>query len=487
MLFNSIDFLIFFPIVVLIYFVIPKCLRHIWLLLSSYYFYMSWNPKYALLIAASTIITYVSGLLLSNAHNIKKRKLIVSSSVLSNLGILIIFKYANFIISSINIQLHILGIQTINHRLDLLLPVGISFYTFQALSYTIDVYRGSIEAEKNIINYALFVSFFPQLVAGPIERSGHLLSQITQVDNFKLWNPTRITDGLLLMFWGLFQKLVIADRASIFVNNAYSSYQNYGFIELFTASVLFSIQIYCDFAGYTNIARGAAKVMGFDIIENFRQPYFATSIKDFWRRWHISLTSWFTDYLYIPLGGSKKGALRKCMNIFIVFAVSGLWHGASFHFIAWGIIHAIYQIIGNVIAPIKEKYALKSTYSQSAGARIRHIIPTFILVNFAWIFFAADGISQAFGIIKSMFSNLITSNIYDLGLDRGNWNTLIAATILLLFVDIIHEKKKSITTFLNSNVPWLKMLVFLALIWTTIMLGIYGTDYDTSQFIYFQF
>ena len=312
MLFNSIDFLIFFPIVISIFFIIPKKWRCIWLLISSYYFYMSWNPKYALLIAGSTVVTYLSGLFIEHANSKGKQtsmKLYVLASLIINLGILCLFKYANFFLSNLSLLFSHIGIGTIDKRFDFLLPVGISFYTFQALSYTIDVYRGQIKAERNLFKYALFVSFFPQLVAGPIERSKNLLTQIQNVENIQVWNFDRVRNGFLLMFWGLFQKLVIADRASLVVNKVINGYQNYGFIEISIAVILFAFQIYCDFGGYTNIARGAAQVMGFSLMQNFKQPYLARNIKEFWRRWHISLTSWFTDYLYIPLGGNRNGTL----------------------------------------------------------------------------------------------------------------------------------------------------------------------------------
>lgn len=354
MLFNSIDFMVFFPIVVLVFFAIPRRMRRVWLLLASYYFYMSWHPQYAILIAASTIITFIGGLLIERMKTKHRKRLVLVISLVSNLLILAVYKYADFAIQTLSGIMSRFGLGVIERRLDLLLPVGISFYTFQAISYTIDVYKGDVKAERNVINYALFVSFFPQLVAGPIERSGNLLSQIQKTKELNLWNFERVRDGMLLIFWGLFQKLVIADRAAILVKQVYGSYKNYGFLELAIASVLFAFQIYCDFGGYTNIARGAARVMGFSLMQNFRQPYFATSIKDFWRRWHISLTSWFTDYLYIPLGGSKKGMLRQHLNTFIVFGISGLWHGASWHFVLWGVLHAFYQMIGNIRRRVKK-------------------------------------------------------------------------------------------------------------------------------------
>lgn len=341
MLFNSLEFLIFFPIVIAIYNFIPYKIKNIWLLMASYFFYMCWNAKYALLMLTSTVITYLSGLAIEYVKNadesdekkILKKKWIVAVSFISNLGILFYFKYFNFalditskVFAYVNIQLNV-------PTFDIILPVGISFYTFQALSYIMDVYRDDIYAEKNFIQYALFVSFFPQLVAGPIERSKNLLKQLAVP---KSLDYEKAKDGFMLMLWGYFLKLVLADRISIFVDTVYNDYENFGGMYLIVASMLFAIQIYCDFAGYSTIAMGAAKILGVEIMENFNAPYLATTVGDFWRRWHISLTSWFKDYLYIPLGGSRKGKIRKYLNKMIVFLVSGLWHGASLTFIVWG-------------------------------------------------------------------------------------------------------------------------------------------------------
>lgn len=489
MLFNSIDFLIFFPIVTLLFFIIPRRLRTLWLLIASYYFYMSWNPKYAILIALSTVTTFISGIFIEKSEKPVSKKLVVAASLFINLAILGIFKYADFALQTLDSITRHLGLGTIDKRLDLLLPVGISFYTFQALSYTLDVYRGTIRAEKNLVRYALFVSFFPQLVAGPIERSGNLLSQIQTIKERKLWDYDRIRDGLLLMFWGLFQKLVIADRASLLVDQVYGNYADYGFLELTIASVLFAFQIYCDFGGYTNIARGAAQVMGFSLMQNFRQPYLAVSIKDFWRRWHISLTSWFTDYLYIPLGGSRKGLLRQYVNILIVFGVSGLWHGASWHFVAWGLLHAVYQVAGNVKGRIVKRCRSQAdeeahpSFSQKLGKGL----VTFALVDFAWIFFAADSLRQVFGILRRMLTVFQVSGVYDLGLDRGNWFLLVTAICILMAVDLIHESGKSVFALISRQTLWFRWILYLGLIWCTILFGIYGVEYDSSQFIYFQF
>ena len=487
MLFNSIDFLIFFPIVTGIFLIIPKKFRCLWLLIASYYFYMSWNPKYAVLIAVSTIVTFVSGLLMEKVKIKYGRQLVVALSLTINLAILAIFKYANFALNTLSVITSRLGLGAIDRRLDILLPVGISFYTFQALSYTIDVYRGSIKPEKSIIRYALFVSFFPQLVAGPIERSGNLLSQIQKIKEAKLWDFERIRDGLLLMFWGLFQKLVIADRASILVDEVYKNCQYYGLVEIAIATVLFAFQIYCDFGGYSNIARGAAKVMGFSLMQNFRQPYLAVSIKDFWRRWHISLTSWFTDYLYIPLGGNRKGRVLKYFNILVVFTVSGLWHGASWHFVAWGVLHAIYQIAGDLKGKLEEKAAENRMVQTSFSRKLEKIFVTFILVDLAWVFFAADSLGHVYQIFLQMFTRFQTTSIYEIGLSRGNWFMLCFGIIVLMIVDVIHEKGASVFLLVRKQRLWFRWSLYLGLIWCIIMFGIYGAAYDASQFIYFQF
>ena len=493
MLFNSIDFLVFFPIVVGVFFIIPKKLRYLWLLVASYYFYMSWQPKYALLIAISTVITYASGILIEYYRKQNKptaMKLCVAGSLISNLGILCLFKYGNFILANLTTFASTLGITVANRHLDLLLPVGISFYTFQALSYTIDVYRGDtddgIRTEKNIFKYALFVSFFPQLVAGPIERSKNLLRQIQKIEYIPVWDFDRVRDGFFLMIWGLFQKLVIADRASLLVNNVVNHYQKYGFIELLIAMILFAFQIYCDFGGYTNIARGAAQVMGFSLTNNFRQPYLAVNIKDFWRRWHISLTSWFTDYLYIPLGGNRKGTFRKYLNIFIVFSISGLWHGASWNFVVWGVLHGIFLILNDMKEHLTQ-FKENQTKKLRRWKKILSIIATFIIVDFAWIFFVSKNLEQAIGIIKQMSTIWKTSRLTKLGLDGSDWNALLLGIIILFVVDSIHENNNSIfKSVANLNIV-LRWLLYLGLIWSTIMMGIYGAAYDTSTFIYFQF
>lgn len=337
MVFNSYQFLVFFPIVVLVYFGIPKRMRCIWLLTASYYFYMCWNPRYALLMAVSTVVTYLSGLLIERFDwKPRWKKCVVAGSFTLNLSILIFFKYFDFLLENVNVLLGVFHVEQIDKFLDVLLPVGISFYTFQALSYTVDVYRKDIKAEHNFLKYALFVSFFPQLVAGPIERSGNLLRQVHEVPSKRLWNYERIANGLIIMAWGMFQKMVIADRVAILVNTVFDSWYMYGSTILCLGAIGFAIQIYCDFSGYSAVAIGAAQVMGFTLMSNFEEPYLSRSIKEFWRRWHISLSTWFRDYLYIPLGGNRCTKLRRSFNLMFTFLVSGLWHGAGWGYITWG-------------------------------------------------------------------------------------------------------------------------------------------------------
>ena len=297
---------------------------------------MSWNAKYAVLILFSTLTTWIAGIAVEKAEKAFSKKAALSVCLIVNLGILFAFKYLDFFISSVNSVLSSFGMQILNTKFSLLLPVGISFYTFQALGYIIDVYRGEIKAEKNPLRYALFVSFFPQLVAGPIERSKNLLQQVNGIEKIKVWNYDNISHGFITMMWGMFIKVVIADRVAVLVNTVFDSYYFFGTFSLAIAAVAFALQIYCDFMGYSTIAVGAARMMGFTLMENFNTPYFSKSIAEFWRRWHISLSTWFRDYVYIPLGGNRCSKARKYFNLLVTFTVSGLWHGASWTFFHLG-------------------------------------------------------------------------------------------------------------------------------------------------------
>lgn len=486
MLFNSIQFLIFFPIVVLLFYVVPRKGRYIWLLAASYYFYMCWNPYYAILIMLSTIITFLSGIGIEKAQKLQREnnylpKLIVAMSLLSNLGILIFFKYFIWLIENLNRIFNC----SIKLSFSIILPVGISFYTFQALSYTLDVYRGNIKAEKKFARYALFVSFFPQLVAGPIERSKNLLTQINNIHNNK-FDPEKVRSGLCLMLWGFFLKLIIADRAAIFVDNVFNVYEEYGFVELSVAAVLFAFQILCDFNGYSIIAKGSSQVLGIELMDNFRQPYLATTINDFWRRWHISLTSWFTDYLYIPLGGNRKGNIRKMLNTMLVFLVSGLWHGASWHYVVWGGLHGIYQNISFMFHVIKNKHGSEKRTLTFSGKMIK-VFGTFLITDIAWVFFRANSCGDAFGYFKQMLISVQNKSLLALGLEWYDWLILLIALLILTTVDILHENNIRIREWLFQERTWFRWMIYLSAIWVIILFGIYGVEYDASQFIYFQF
>ncbi|MCB0064655.1 MAG: MBOAT family protein, partial [Caldilineaceae bacterium] len=338
MLFNSLQFIIFFPAVVTIYFLLPHRYRWLLLLAASYYFYAAWQIEYTLLIFISTAVDYAMAHLMAQSEKLWHRRAYLGVSLLVNLGLLFGFKYFNFFNESVRATLNLFNIFYNVPAFQVLLPVGISFYTFQTLSYTIDVYRGKLAPERHFGRFALYVAFFPQLVAGPIERATHLLPQFHQPMTF---NQTRIASGLRLLLWGMFKKVVIADRLALYVNQVYDHPGDHGALTLLIASYFFAFQIYCDFSGYSDIAIGAARVMGFDLMENFRQPYMARSIAGFWRRWHISLSTWFRDYLYIPLGGNRVARWRWYSNLFLVFLVSGLWHGAAWHFVIWGALHGL--------------------------------------------------------------------------------------------------------------------------------------------------
>ncbi len=503
MLFNSLNFMVFFPIVVLIYFLFPHKIRYIWLLFTSYFFYMCWNPTYALLLLASTLISYFSALMLEGTkilfkgdsdQEARKRKvamdIVVAFSFVTNLGILFFFKYFEFAVSSINVILGNMHVQLIQPGFDIILPVGISFYIFQALSYTMDVYRGEVEVEKNVFRYAVFVSFFPQLVAGPIERSTNLLHQFRER---KYFDYLRIRDGILLMLWGLFQKIVLADRIAVLVDQVFDYYSYYSGLYMVVAAVLFAFQVYCDFAGYSNIAIGTAQVMGFDLMKNFDCPYFSRSVTEFWRRWHISLSTWFRDYLYIPLGGNRKGKKRKYINLMIVFLCSGLWHGANWTYVIWGGLNGLYQVIGQITKGLKKRINDCLGIKQEVfSAHFLQMIITFILIDFAWIFFRAPSLEDAIGYIGRMFSEfnpwiLFDGSLYNLGLSQIEFKIGIFAIVLLLLVDILHYKHFEIRKFLGEQQVWFRWCIYVVAVCILLIFGTYGSEYDASQFIYFQF
>lgn len=498
MLFNSSQFLIFFPIVVLIYYAIPKRFRYLWLLAASYYFYMCWNVKYVFLLLFSTVVTYSSGIFIQKINLMdfvekdKKtyKNIVVAMSFCLNLALLFYFKYGNFAMAIISHIFQAIHVQVNIPTFDVLLPVGISFYTFQALSYTMDVYRGEVYAEHNFFRYALFVSFFPQLVAGPIERSKNLLKQLAEPKDIYFED---LRDGLLLMLWGFFLKLVLADRIAVFVDTVYSDCEIFAGWYLIVATMLFAFQIYCDFYGYSVIAMGAAEILGIKLMENFDAPYLSGSVAEFWRKWHISLTSWFRDYLYIPLGGSRKGTLRKYINKMIVFLVSGLWHGASFSFVIWGGVNGLYQVIGEILMPVRNKVvSLLHLHRETFAHKLFGTLFTFVLVDFSWIFFRAGSYEKSVEVIHQITSVrnpwiLFDGSLYECGLDSKNFCLMLICIGILLFADYCKYKKIKIREVIAVQDYWFRWITIVVAVCSILTFGIWGANYDAANFIYFQF
>lgn len=489
MLFNSFEFLVFFPLVIMVYFVLPVKWRWIWLLISSYYFYMCWNPVYILLLLFSTGVSYVGGRLLGKIHTEEKRKIVLGLAVIINFSVLFWFKYLNFFCYTCNQVLQRFSIDFRLPEYDILLPVGISFFTFQAVGYVIDVYKGIVSCETNFLRYALFVSFFPQLVAGPIERSGNLMYQLHEDHRFS-WE--RVKDGLVLMLWGFFLKLVVADRAAIVVNSIWENPDKYQGCYILVALFLFAFQIYGDFAGYSTIAQGAAKVLDIRLMDNFKAPYLSQSVTEFWRNWHISLSSWFRDYVYIPLGGNRKGKLRKYANIMIVFAGSGLWHGAAWNYVVWGIINGFYQVVEDICKKGTGKLFRNDRNRRSAVRVVVQTALTFMLVDFSWLFFRAGSLSEAMRMIKSIClvhnpKIFFDGSLLETGLLRGEWILLLLSILLVLMVDSIHRQGKHMRALLAAKSVWIRWIIYTVLFWTVVMFGIYGVNYEASAFIYFQF
>lgn len=497
MLFNSFDFLIFFPIVVLIYYFIPKKVSYLWLLVASYYFYMCSSPAYVLLLLFSSVVTYLCGIFIERSkakqsEGKRRGKFWLALSFIITLTNLFFFKYANFVVTDLVAGITALypNLQLKEPTFSIALPVGISFFTFQELGYIVDVYRNEVKAEKNLFRYCVFVSFFPQLLSGPIGRATELLGQFYEKHNFEF---ERVKNGLLRMLWGYFVKLVIADRAAILVNQVFDHYQSYSGFQLLVAALLFGIQIYCDFAGYSEIAIGAAEVMGFRLMENFHTPYFSRSVSEFWRRWHISLSSWFRDYLYIPLGGSRCDKRKKYRNLMIVFLVSGLWHGAGWTFLVWGGLNGLYQVIGAELKPVKKWfYQYFSVKEESFSHKLMQMIFTFLLIDFAWIFFRANTMRDACGFIGRMFTTLDIGTLFNgallqMKLDGTELVILLCAMVVLGLISILHYRKIRIREVLAQQGIWFRYILYFGLLFTVLIFGVYGSNYDASQFIYFQF
>lgn len=482
MLFNSFEFLIFLPIVFILYwFVFNKKLsrQNGLLLISSYYFYGWWSLKFMGLLMLITLLDYFYGFWVASSNR-KKARLFLWLSVINNLGILAIFKYYNFFAIQFQNSFELLGIHTNAILLDLALPIGISFYTFHGMSYIFDIYRKQQTPIKNLVDYAVFVSFFPLLVAGPIERANHLLPQIQQP---RLFNYGRMVEGCRLILWGLFKKVVIADSLANIVNPIFLNYELLDSTTLIVGAIAFSFQIYCDFSGYSDIAIGTAKLFGFELLSNFRFPYFARDVAEFWRRWHISLSSWFRDYLYIPLGGSKDGKLKAIRNTFIIFLVSGFWHGASWNFIAWGFIHAC-GFLPLLLLGRNRKHREDIVASKRAFPNLKELwqmSTTFIFVTFTWIFFRSEGIPNALDYIKNIF-------IAHQGQSPTPVNSTIAFIYILPLILIdwwLRRDERHLRIPFNNKLKHIAYFVILSLTLVYLMIEILLKN--KPEFIYFQF
>ena len=477
MSFNSIEFLIFFAVVTYTYFILNHRYRWLFLLAASYYFYMSWNVEYVVLILATTVSSYIFALLMGAARSTGKKKTFLILTIVSNLGILFVFKYFNFFNTNLKLLCTQMNISYSIPSLDFLLPVGISFYTFQTLSYSIDVYRGNKLPERHFGIFALYVAFFPQLVAGPIERSTHLLPQFFKKNHF---DYDRIKDGLLLMAWGFFKKIVIADRLAVIVNQIYNHPYNYQGIPLIAATYFFTFQIYCDFSGYSDIAIGAARVLGYDIIKNFNRPYISQSVAEFWRRWHISLSTWFRDYVYIPLGGNRVSRWRWYYNIIVVFVVSGLWHGAQWTFVLWGLIHGLCLLLGAVTKKYRDNVMkILHIHRSSPFLGAFRIFITFHIAVIAWIFFRANDINAALYIIKNLIPD---GNSLALRINAHEFYMSILFIGVLLATEMINQKI-DIISFIKRQKAAFRWGFYYLFMMCLLILARYGEQ----QFIYFQF
>ena len=475
MIFNSLAFAVFFPVVFLLYWAVHQKYRWIFLLLSSYYFYMSWNAKYAVILLLITGTTYFCARMIEQTIEKRRKQLWMWLGVSSSFVVLFFFKYFNFVSESIARVFQSFSIPMNPVTVRFLLPIGISFYTFKAVSYILDVYRGDMTSERHFGYYALYLSFFPDLVSGPIDRAKELLPQLKKE---KVFYYDEGVYGLKLMLLGFIKKLVIADALTKYVDVIFNNVMNYRGLSFVIASFLFTFQIYCDFSGYSDIAIGAARLLGIELMDNFKSPYFAQSIKEFWSRWHISLSHWFRDYIYIPLGGNRVKKIRNNWNIFITFLVSGLWHGASWNFVIWGGIHGLFQVIENSIpSSLNKRKGLMRQVGLTIG--------TFLLVNFAWIFFRANTWEDAVYFIRNMFVRWsISQALADLGMSGKHVVRIGGILMSLLLFDYFNQQKDLLKEMGKLWLP-LRWLLYFAIVLLIVVLKIHnGTS---QQFIYFQF
>lgn len=481
MLFNSLTFLIFFPLVTIIYFLLPHRARWAWLLAASCYFYMFFKAVYILILFFTIIIDYFAGILLENEKDAKRKKWWLIASLIANVGVLAVFKYFNFLNGNLSGLCNLFGAVNPIPSLSILLPIGLSFHTFQAMSYTIEVYRGNQRAERHFGVYSLYVMFYPQLVAGPIERPQNMLHQFHEKHFF---DYQQTVEGLRMMLWGLFKKVVIADRLSVFVDMVYDHPNDYHGFQTILATVFFSFQIFCDFSGYSDMALGSAKVMGFDLMVNFNRPYFSKSIAEFWKRWHISLSTWFRDYLYISLGGNRVSKSRTYFNQFITFMISGLWHGANWTFVVWGSLHGGYLIIGEFTKKFRSQIGASIGLGKSPFLnKLIQVSTTFFLAAFAWIFFRAATFHDAAVIIKnSLHLSKAQLGLYMLGKDTYEF---VLCFVFITIMEATHwfMRKGDVNVLLNRQTILVRWLVYGFFLLLILNFGVFGD----KQFIYFQF
>ncbi len=481
MLFNSFSFALFLPIVFLLYWFGTKGnirRQNILLLVSSYFFYSCWDWRFLFLLIFSTLLDYVTGIKIHEASGRVKKLRWLWASIGINLGFLGIFKYYNFFADSFAAGFSLLGLNANMGSLQVILPVGISFYTFHGLSYVIDIYHDRIKPERNFIDYSVFVSFFPLLVAGPIERATHLLPQIVKPREF---DYSKAVDGLRQILWGLFKKVVIADNCAIYANLIFNNSADYSGSTLVLGVLFFTFQIYCDFSGYSDIAIGTARLFGIDLLRNFAFPYFSRNIAEFWRRWHISLSAWFRDYLYVPLGGSRGGMWLKIHNTFIIFIVSGFWHGANWTFVVWGILHAVYMLPSVIFNTNRNHLTIVAEGRNLPTIReFFSIIGTFSLTAFAYIFFRSDSLSHAFSIISEIFSDsLLTIPNFE---RISNIRPIILLTSLFLIVEWFGREAQFALAPMSK---WYKPIRWA--VYFVILTSLFWFSRDEQPFIYFQF
>ncbi|MBR2611953.1 MAG: MBOAT family protein [Clostridia bacterium] len=485
MTFNSWEFLIFYPLVLLLYFLLPKKAKWPMLLVASYFFYAFYQPALLLLIVLTTLISWLASRQMEKTENKTARKLWLALTLIVCLGVLFFYKYFDFLSLSAYSLVRLFGGEVPLVTLHLILPVGVSFYTFQTLSYVIDIYRGDIESEKNFFFYALFVSFFPQLVAGPIERPSNLIPQLKDPHP---WQKNDFIKGAKHMLVGFFKKIVVADTISVYVDAVYHNPEGATGLGVLLATMLFAVQIYCDFSGYTDIAIGCARIMGIRLMKNFDHPYHAQSIKEFWSRWHISLSTWFRDYLYIPLGGNRKGKARRYLNLFIVFLVSGLWHGANWTFVLWGALHGIYQITGHLTISFRNRLLEKTGVAKHRTlVRVIRTLITFLLVDFAWLFFRARTVTEAFTLIKQLFTSWHTplAEVFQgMGITLVGALTVLIGILTLVVIDhLLHYEDTE-----DGSDALVKNGAFIFVIWVILLLWVLLLSKGlSSTFIYFQF